>query len=131
LTPSAERFHHPAMRLAWSFTALALSASVGCGSSFPEPKEAQIQTESAVRGAQEVGADKDPQATLHLKFAMDQIAEAKNLIASGDNHRAEMVLMRAKSDAELALMQAKAHSEKADAEKAQAEVADMRRKLGK
>jgi hypothetical protein len=118
--------------LALSFTAFVASlSSLGCGASFPEPKEAEIQTESAVRGAKEVGADKDPQATLHLKYAMDQIAEAKNLIASGDNHRAEMVLMRAKADAELALMQAKARSEKADADKAQAEVAEMRRKLGK
>lgn len=42
-----------------------------------------------------------------------------------------MVLMRAKADAELALMQAKARNEKVDADKAQAEVAEMRRKLGK
>lgn len=110
-----------------------LSAIVltACGASYPEPKEAQIQTEAAVRGAQEVGADRDPQATLHLKYANDQIAEAKKLIAEGENHRAEMVLMRAKSDAELALMLAKVRTEKADAEKAQNDVAEMRRKLGK
>jgi Domain of unknown function (DUF4398) len=105
--------------------------TTACGASYPEPKEAEIQTEGAVRGAQEVGADKDPQATLHLKYASDQIAEAKRQIASGDNHRAEMLLMRAKSDAELALMLAKARTEKNDAQKAQDEVAEMRRKLGK
>ena len=114
-----------------SFAAIALAFSVGCGASYPEPKEAQIQTEAAVRGAQEVGADKDPQATLQLKYATDEIALAKNLISNGDNHRAAMVLMRAKADAELSLMLAKARTEKADAKKAQDEVAEMRRKLGK
>jgi len=117
---------------ALSLTALIVgSLSVACGASYPEPKEAQIQTEGAVRGAQEVGADKDPQATLHLKYATDQITEAKTLIANGDNHRAAMVLMRAKADAELALVLAKVRTEKVDAEKAQSEVAEMRRKLGK
>jgi hypothetical protein len=112
-------------------SASALGLLAGCGASYPEPKEAEIQTEAAVRGAQEVGADKDPQATLHLRYANDQITQAKQLIASGDNHRAEMVLMRAKADAELALMLARVRSEKADAQKAQDEVAEMRRKLGK
>ena len=107
------------------------SLGVACGASYPEPKEAQTSTEAAVRGAQEVGADKDPQATLHLKYATDQITEAKNLIASGDNHRAEMVLMRAKADAELAVALAKERTVKADAQKAQDEVANMRKKLGK
>ena len=104
---------------------------VACGSSFPEPKEAQIQTEAAVRGAQEVGADRDPQATLHLKYAKDEIEEAKKLIASDKNERASFVLMRARADAELSLMLAKARNEKVDAQKAQDEVTEMHKKLGK
>lgn len=104
---------------------------VACGSSFPEPKEAQIQTEAAVRGAQEVGADKDPQATLHLKYARDQSEEAKRLVAADNNERASYVLMRARADAELSVMLAKSHNEKIDAQKAQDEVAEMRKKLGK
>ncbi len=113
--------------------ALALlgSFATACGGSFPEPKEAQIQSEAAVRGAMEVGADKDPQATLHLKYAKDQIDDAKKLIASGDNERASFVLMRARADAELSVMLAKAHNEKGDAQKAQEEVDAMRKKLGK
>ncbi len=104
---------------------------VACGSSFPEPKEAQIQTEAAVRGAQEVGADRDPQATLHLKYARDEIEEAKKLIADDKNERASFVLMRARADAELSLMLARAHNEKIDAQKAQDEVTEMHKKLGK
>ena len=114
--------------LALSLIALAL---VGCGGSYPEPKDQQTASEAAVRSAVEVGADKDPTATLHLKYAKDQNEEAKKLIADGDNHRAEMVLARAKADAELSLMLAKAHNEKVQAEKSEAEVAEMRRKLGK
>ncbi len=105
--------------------------ATACGGSFAEPKEAQIQSEAAVRGAMEVGADKDPQATLHLKYAKDEIDEAKKLIATDDNERASFVLMRARADAELSLMLAKAHNEQADAQKAQDEVAEMRKKLGK
>jgi hypothetical protein len=112
---------------------LALSGllATACGGSFPEPKEAEIQSEAAVRGAAEVGADKDPQATLHLKYAKDEIDEAKKLIAAENNERASFVLMRARADAELSLMLAKAHNEKVDAQKAQDEVAEMRKKLGK
>lgn len=111
--------------------ALAACGLVACGGSYPEPKEAQSATEAAVRSASEVGAEKDPTATLHLKYAKDQSDEAKKLISDGDNHRAEMVLMRAKADAELALMLAKAHNEKDQATKSEAEVAEQRRKMGK
>ncbi len=116
-------------RRAAPLAALALLA-VGCAS-YPEPKQAEIASQAAVRGAQEVGAERDPQATLHLRYATDQIAEAKNLIAAGENEHAERVLMRAKSDAELALALAKLRTEQADAQQAQSEVAEMKRKLGK
>jgi hypothetical protein len=105
-------------------------ALVACGG-YPEPKDAQIKSEAAVRGAQEVGATKSPQATLYLKYATDQIAEAKKLIADGDNERAEGVLMRAKADAELALMLAKLDTEQKEAQDAQNQVTDMKKKLGK
>ena len=110
---------------------VAAALLVACGGSIPEPKEAQTQTLAAVRAAEEVGAEKDPTATLHLKYAKDQIEEAKKLVAEGDNHRAQLVLTRARADAELALMLAKAYREKLDADKAEAEVAEMRKKVGK
>jgi len=120
--------HHHRRRLA-SLAALALLAA-GCAS-YPEPKQAQINSEAAVRGAQEVGAERDPQATLHLRYATDQIADAKRLMAAGENEQAERMLMRAKADAELALALAKLRTEQADAQQAQSEVAEMKRKLGK
>ena len=123
------RATHDHVRRLAPLAALALLV-VGCAS-YPEPKQAEINSEAAVRGAQEIGAEKDPQATLHLRYATDEIAHAKNLIASGENEHAERVLMRAKADAELALALAKLRTEQADAQQAQSEVAEMKRKLGK
>jgi hypothetical protein len=59
--------------------------------------------ESASRSAREVGADANPAARLEVKLADEQIAQAKVLVASGDNKRADFVLMRARADAELGL----------------------------
>ena len=109
----------------------AAACLVACGGGYPEPKEAQVSTAAAVRSASEVGADRDPTATLHLKYAKDESEEATRLIANGDNHRAEMMLARARADAELALMLARAHNEELEAQKSEAEVVEKHRKLGK
>lgn len=111
--------------------ACAAACLVACGGHYPEPREAEVSTAAAVRSASEVGAEKDPQATLHLKYAQDQSEDAKKLIANGDNKRAEMMLARARADAELALMLARAHTEETEATSAEGEVADKRKKLGK
>lgn len=119
------------MRIRSIGLAMGALALVACGGTLPEPKEAMTQAEAAVRSAAEVGADKNPQATLHLKYARDQVDEAKRLIADADNGRAEYVLLRARADAELALMLAKANNQKIEAQRAADEVAEMRKKLGK
>jgi hypothetical protein len=74
----------------------------GCAST-PMPADRLASAEAGIRGAQEVGADSVPQASLHLKMARDQVAQAKGLSESGDNERATLVLARAETDAELAL----------------------------
>jgi hypothetical protein len=93
----------------------ALVALVGCGGA-PPPTEKLAASEAAIRGASEVGAEKVPQAALHLKLAQEQIAAAKALIADEENERAELVLMRAQADAELALALARESSAQADAQ---------------
>jgi hypothetical protein len=74
-----------------------------CGGSVPEPKQPMADAESAARSARVVGADAPPWAKLHVKLADEQIADARKLIAKGDNERATYVLVRARADAELAL----------------------------
>src|SRR5882757_3806873 len=91
-----------------TFTALFVLSplAVACGG-YPIPTERMVASESALRGAQEVGAQNVPQAALHLRLAEEQIQKAKALINDGDNERADYVLLRAKADAELALALAK------------------------
>ena len=87
-------------------------------------------SEGAIRGAQEAGAGSVPEATLHLKLAQEQRDQAVQLVKSGDNHRAEMLLARAEADAELAVALAREASARAEAEKASETVQDLNKKAG-
>lgn len=100
-------------RLGWAFAFVAL----GCGSS-PVPVEKMASSEAAIRAAREMGAPDEPKAALHLRLAQEQLEQAKALSKEGDNERAETVLMRAQSDAELALALAREKKSKTEAEKA-------------
>ncbi|AKU96615.1 hypothetical protein AKJ09_03279 [Labilithrix luteola] len=93
-----------------------------CGSSFPPPTDRLASAEAASRSARELGADREPRAALHLKLAQEQIDQAKTLMQDGDNKRADLVLQRANSDAELSVMLAKENTAKAEADKAQERV---------
>ena len=92
---------------------------IACGSSIPPPSDRLASAEAASRSARELGAEREPKAALHLKLAQEQIDQAKKLMADGDNKRADLVLQRAGSDAELAVMLAKENTAKGEAERAQ------------
>lgn len=104
------------------FVALLLLGAVACGGSFPPPTDRMVTAEGAARSARELGAEKEPQAALHLKLASEQIEEAKSLMKEGDNKRADLVLQRAASDAELSVMLAKENNARQEADKAQENV---------
>src|SRR5579862_4791144 len=91
--------------------------STGCAASFPPPTQRMADAESAMRSAREVGADAVPAARLEVKLAEEQIAQAKLLITSGDNKRADFVLMRARADAELGLALAREQSANVETQK--------------
>jgi hypothetical protein len=110
---------------------LAAMTATACGGSYPEPKDAFSQSEAAIRSASEMGAERVPSASLHLKFARDQVAEAKKKTDDGDNRRAEFVLLRARADAELALLLAKTAKSQQDAKAAEEHVAEIRKKVSK
>jgi hypothetical protein len=99
---------------------------VACGSSIPPPSDRLASAEAAARSARELGAEREPKAQLHLRLASEQIEQAKKLMADGDNKRADLILQRANSDAELAVMLAKENSTRAEAEKAQEKVKQLR-----
>ena len=88
----------------------------------PPPTDKLASAEAASRSARELGASNDPKAALHLKLAEEQIDQAKKLMGEGDNKRADLVLQRANSDAELSVMLAKETTATADAAKAKERV---------
>ena len=89
-----------------------------CGGSAPPPADRLATAEAAARSAHELGADKAPQSQLHVQLADEQIAQAKKLMADGENERADFVLQRASADAELSVMIAKENTASGEAEKA-------------
>jgi hypothetical protein len=90
------------------------------------PQEQMTAAQASIRAAEVGGEQGDPQAGLLLKKAKDQVAEAKKLIEDGQNHRAEMMLLRAEADAELALALAQELATKNEAAAAQKQVEELR-----
>lgn len=110
------------MRTTISIVLVAAAAITACGGTLPPPDEHLAAAEAASRSAKEVGAQQDPQASLYLKLADDQIAEAKTKISKGDNGSADRELVRAKADAELSIQLAKKVAAERAAAEAQAKV---------
>jgi predicted small lipoprotein YifL len=105
------------------FSSLALATTlVACGSSLPPPSDKLANAEAAARSARELGAERVPNASLHLKLATEQIERAKALMKDSDNKRADFVLQRANADAELSVMLAKEATAKTEADQATATV---------
>ncbi|WP_437670034.1 DUF4398 domain-containing protein [Sorangium sp. So ce131] len=103
--------------------ALALTA---CGGTVPPPNQQLASSEAAFRAADEVGARSDPQATLHLKLAREQIDQAKALMQNEENEAAHRLLLRAQADAELALALAKQRATQAEAQEALKQVEKLK-----
>jgi Domain of unknown function (DUF4398) len=114
------------MRQFLGFVVCAVLAA-GCGS-YPAPTERVSSAEAAIRGAQEVGSGGVPAAALSVKLAQEEVQKAKQLMQDGDNKRAELILMRAQADAELALAQARESQAKVEADKALDQIKQMRGK---
>jgi hypothetical protein len=86
-------------------TPIAIAAVLGaaaCATTQPVPVAELRASEAGVRLARDVGASDDPEAAVHLRLAVEQLDEARELIDAGDCTRAEWMLRRALMDAELA-----------------------------
>jgi hypothetical protein len=91
----------------------AAGIAVGCSSN-----SQSLRTEastSGIRAAEEVGAAKVPQASLHLQLAKEELELAKGLAAKGDKKEAASMLMRAEADGELAVALSRGDAEKSEA----------------
>ncbi len=89
---------------------------MACGPSYSAPVQRMADAQAAFRAAKEAGAEKDPQAMLHLKLAEEQFAKAKNMLEQEENRRADFLLIRSKADAELALAIAQEQESRREAE---------------
>jgi len=85
--------------------------AAGCAS---VPLRTEAST-SGIRAAEEVGAAKVPQASLHLQLAKEELERAKGLAKNGDKEEATSLLRRAEADAELAVALSREDAEKSEA----------------
>jgi hypothetical protein len=107
--------------LAAAASAAAITAA-GCSSA---PLRTEKST-SGIRAAEEVGAAGVPQAALHLQFAKEELAAAKQLSANGEGAKAQSMLLRAEADAELAVALSREDAEKTEAADAMERVRKLR-----
>ena len=95
----------------------------GCASAPPLRTEAST---SEISAAEEAGAAKVPQASLHLQMAKEELELAKGLSAKGEKKRATSMLLRAEADAELAVALSRGDAEKSEARAAIERVHQLR-----
>jgi hypothetical protein len=82
--------------------ALCIATAWACGSSIQPPNDAWAAASADVGRAQSAGADRVPDAKLHLQLAQEDLAQAKRLIGD-DNGRASTLTEVARAEAQLAL----------------------------
>jgi outer membrane murein-binding lipoprotein Lpp len=93
---------------------VATTIVTGCANA---PLRTEAST-SGIRAAEEVGAAKIPQASLHLQLAKEELELAKGLAAKGEKKEAASMLLRAEADAELAVALSRGDAEKSEAQSA-------------
>lgn len=96
--------------------ALIAVAVAGCAT-VPVPADKLARAQASIRAAEEMNAEAEPNAALHLRLAREQLATAKQILKDGDNGTARGILMRAEADAEAALNLARERSARVEAEK--------------
>ncbi len=81
--------------------ALALTLAAACAPTSHPPARV-VESEAEIRRALDLGADRAPDAAVHLELAEHQLAQARRYIDDGDREKAGWMLMRAEADARLA-----------------------------
>lgn len=108
--------------------ALLLGAALltACAATRPAPAPLLPAARDAVRAAIRAGAEKDAEAAVHLGLARAAMIEGRDLARQGDRERAELALLRACADAEIARALAQAAAIRAQSKKAFDEARRMR-----
>lgn len=108
---------------------IACLAFVGCASA-PVPADKLAKTSASIKSAEELNADQEPNAALHLRLAREQLASAKQLMQDNDNERAGYVLDRAGADADAAREIARAKMSKVEVDKTKEQINEQKAKFG-
>jgi outer membrane murein-binding lipoprotein Lpp len=109
--------------MVFAVAVVAITIVAGCSNT---PLRTEAST-SGIRAAEEAGADKVPQASLHLQLAREELAQAKVLSAKGDKEKAASMLLRSEADAELALVLSREDAERTEANAAVERVRELRK----
>jgi Domain of unknown function (DUF4398) len=104
--------------------ALAVLSACG-GAELNQTRATDVQ--AAVLAAEQVGANDQPKAALHLQLAKEQIESAKRLAADGDQTNSNLLLDRAKVDAQLAMQLARTEHEQENARQAWEKIRDLKK----
>ena len=108
---------------------VALAAVIGSGgcaaSNFNQQR--MVDTQATVAAVEELDEAEDPEVSLHLKYARDQLAAARRLVDEGEGDEANRMLERAHADAQLALAMARTERSRKEARAAWAEVEELRK----
>src|SRR5450759_4694968 len=109
--------------MVFAVAAVATAIVAGCAANVQLRTEAST---SGIRAAEEAGAAKVPQASLHLQLAKEELELAKGLAAKGEKKEAGSMLLRAEADAELAVVLSHGDAEKSEAMAAVARARQLR-----
>ncbi len=90
------------------------------------PQQQLMDTQGAITSAEELKADENPDAKLHLQYATEQLGKAKKMMEDGDKDEARRMLDRASADADLALTLARTQKVHNESKQARAEVEQLR-----
>jgi len=101
---------------------VATAILAGCAS----PPLRTEKSTSGIRAAEEAGAAKVPQASLHLQLAKEELELARAMTKKGDKEEGRTMLMRAEADAELAVVLSRGDAEKSEAMAAVERVRQLR-----
>ena len=112
--------------LAGMAVCILLAAAIAGCSSGPVLNQNSEPSKSAIRAAEEVGADKLPSAALYLQLAKEELNHASVLAAAGNKEKAASLLTRAQADAELAITLSHEQSEKMESAQAMERVRQLR-----
>jgi hypothetical protein len=108
---------------------VAIVGSIAMASACASPPQQQLmETQSAVRAAEEVGARDTPKAAYHLRVAQEQL-EIGRALMNDRERQAELILRRAEADAELAMAYARSEEARDEARQARDEVRELQEEL--